>query len=599
MTSMTRSTLRYRVALTIGFLSATGAVFSAYTEPATGYELSIYASTPFAFWIGISLALLIALGVALVHPNDGVRTLTALALATFAVLSIVSLPLLRGYTYYGRGDPMSHLGWSREIRDGVLNPLDFLYPGIHLTANYLADVAGVELTRALVLIPKVAFTLVFVVLFAMCVSAMTSGRWGLVLGVFAALLFVPINMVSVHMVAHPSSQTILFLPVALYLMFRYLTDPTDALALFKPFGVLFAIVCVGLVFIHPQEALSFLVLLGTVAVVQHGARRVASTHPIAAHNSVLPHAIVMAVTFLVWTPRHERARSSIRFTFETLITGSGETLTEATGRGVSLAQLGGSLEELFVKLFAVTVVFCLLALLVFLTAFRGRLRESPRTDPIVGYLSLGAVPLCLIFLVVFFADRGDQYFRFLGVIMVPVTLLGTVALARFASNTERRISRSHLAVALGVVLAGFLIMQLAVVHASPYIYQSNAQVTDQELKGHANTFEHHDGETPLTAPRDGARRHIDAHFGWTTARTELGFPGYREGIPEEAFSGDITTHYDEDRYIVLTEANYQREVVLLRELRYTEAGFEQFENEPQIARLQDNGEFRMYRLTAA
>ena len=587
------------MALTFGFLSAAVAVFSAYRQPASGYELSVYASTPLTFWVGVSLALLIALGVALFRPNDGVRTVTALGLATFAVLSIVSLPLLRGYAYYGRGDPMSHLGWSREIRDGVLNPLDFLYPGIHLTANYLAEVAGVELTRALVLIPKVAFTLVFVVLFAMCVAAVTDSRWGLVFGVFAALLFVPINMISVHMVAHPSSQTILFLPVALYLMFRYLTDPSDSFALFKPSGALFAVVCVGLVFIHPQEALSFLVLLGTIALVQHGVRRFVSTHPIAAHNSVFPQVVVMAVTFLVWTPRHERARSSIRFTIETFVTGSGETLTEATGRGVSLAQLGGSLEELFVKLFAVTVVFCLLAVLVFLAALRGRFRDAPRTDPMIGYLSLGLVPLCLIFLLVFFADRGDQYFRFLGVIMVPVTLLGAVALTRVASNAEFRMARTHLAVVFGIVIAIFLVMQLAVVHTSPYIYQSNAQVTDQEFEGHANTFEHHDGETPLTAPRDGTRRHIDAHFGWTTARTELGFPGYREGIPDEAFSDDITTHYDEDRYIVLTEANYQREVVLLRELRYTEAGFEQFENEPQIARLQDNGEFKMYRLTAA
>lgn len=597
MTTTQHPTLRYKTALTVGFLCVTTAIAAAYRRPATGYELSIYASTPPLFWAGVAAGVLAGAAVVLTAPGRSALTTAGLALASLSVLAVVALPTLRSYHFYGAGDSLTHLGWAREIRLGVLDPVEFLYPGVHLLATFMEGVAGVGLPRALVVVPTVLFPIASVVFFGLVVSTVSESRWGLPVGVLVGLLFVPINAVSVHTITHPSSQTILFLPVALYLLFRYVTSDAEGFPLATGDGLLFAIVCVGIVLLHPQEAMSFLAVLVAIYLAQTVVGRLDPYHPIAEHRSVGVHTLLTAVTFFAWTARIERAQTRFLFTVQSFLGQTGETLGEASERGASLAYLGGSIEELFVKLFAVTVVFCLLAAAVVVVGYRDRFRGASTSDPAVAYLAAGLVPLSLGFLVVFFAEQGDHYFRLLGSIMVLVSVLGGIAMARGMTGLDRRATRAQLATVVGVVFVAFLVLQLLTVHASPYIYQGNQQVPEQTMAGHETALEHHDGRTPLLGIRGGQIRYVHAHYGTTTAEA-MEFPGLRDSVSEEAFQGGAAA-YDDDRYVVLTEADRQRETGLYDGLRYTEAGFQQFERDPGIYRVQDNGEFQLYRVDPA
>ena len=594
MTSTNTSTLRYTTALTIGFLALATAIVAAYREPATGFELSIYASTPILFWIGVGVAIVLALAVVAAAPRGEFSSL-ALALASGAVLAIVGIPTLRSYAFFGGGDSLTHLGWARELNAGILDPLEFIYPAIHLIANFMAEFGGIALDRSLVIIPTVLYPIVAVVFFGLAVTTISDSRWALPIGVLTALLFIPINAVSVHTVSHPSSQAILFFPLALYLLFRHLTADRSGFALATPFGALFAIVCVGMVLIHPQESMSFLVVLFAVVGVQWIARRWGDYHPAAMLRPVGAHALLMGVVWFAWTARLERAQGRAAFVVETLIEGSAPVGAEAAERGVSLVQLGGSLEELFVKLFAVTLLFCLLAAAVVLYSFRGRFRETNPSDAAVAYLAAALVPLTAGFLAVFLADQGDHYFRFFGFMMVPVVLLGAIGLTRVVTGVDRRVSRGQLTSAIVTVFVVLLALQMLTVHAGPYMYQPNQQVSEHTIEGHAVTFEHHDGETPLLGIRAGQFRYVHAHYGPETV-SEEGFPGYRAAVPEHVFNDNVTTHYEDDVLVVITDANYIREVHLYQELRFEAQGFERFEREPEIDRLQDNGEYRLYRV---
>ncbi|MGM0604946.1 MAG: hypothetical protein ACQETB_04650 [Halobacteriota archaeon] len=590
-----RSQDTIRFALAIGFFALGIGVLLAYRTPATGYELSIYRSTPLGFWLGVALAIVVALFVA--GSDRATKSLrgAALGLAVGGVVSIISIPLIRGYFFYGSGDSMTHLGWSRELASGVLSPFGIVYPGVHLTANYMSEVAGVGLTQTLQFIPLVIYPLLGALAIALCVNYLTESRWGLAVGAFVGLLFVPVNRVSVHFQTHPSSQAILFFAFVLYLLFRFVTQSTDGNALVSPISIALGIACVAMVFIHPQETMMLITALLTIAAVQLGARRMRMESRITDQPLVVGHAVLTAATFSIWIPQHARAMNRISYVVSSFLEQGSTTGTEVTSRASSLAAVGGTLEELFVKFFLVTLVIVAFAAILSLRTITGRLSDTPnQRNSIITYLTVISIPLGMAVVAVFFADQGDHYFRFFGLFMVPITILGGVAIAELLGSIERRSSSSSAVTVFAVVFVLMLSMQAITIHNSPYVYQSNKQVTEASMDGYSFAFEHRNEETPFLAFRTGPRRFVDAYYGRYTARAGLNFPGYRAGVPGEVFNSNMSTHYDQDRYFVLRDANYQTEVELYDGLRYSNEGIARLDSQRTIHRVQDNGGFKLY-----
>lgn len=580
--------------LAVGFLAFTGALLIAYRQPATGYELSIYWSTPNGFWIGSIIAGIIALTVSFAPSTPRRLRVVGFALAASVVMSVFALPIVRGYFFYGAGDSMTHLGWARELKGGTGTPFGFIYPAVHMLAVFLTDLSGLGLTYTLQFVPLVVFPLLSIVFIALCVRYITDSWWGVPLGVGAGLLLLPVNNLSIHLLAHPSSQAVLYVTLVLYLIFRFVTDPTDGFAFTTPTGIALAIACVAIVFVHPQETLSLLVLMGTITAVQFGYRRFRPTDRIARHRPLYAHTLLTFLVFISWLPQHDRPIARILFVasqFQQVGVTAGAESTDT--RTASLTALGGSVDELFVKLLGVTLIFCLFAAAFMGANLLGRLTDyTPDRTALITYLTAGLVPLGGVFLIVFAADQGDHYFRFMGFIMVPVTILAAAGIATLASRLDNTVSRSTVATGLVIFFTVAVAMQGAVIHSSPYYYQSNGQVTERSMEGYSVAFDHRVEGTAFITPRDSARRYVDAYFGRPTAIEGLEFPD--SGVRGEIFNTNISTHYDSDRYLPIREVNYEREVGLYDGLRYREEGFRALDQRGNIYRVQDNGGFTLY-----
>lgn len=602
----TPATIVYKFALTVGFLAFTFAVVSAHATPATGYELSIYRSTPLRFWGGIGIGFLVA-GWVLFGSRSRRLTDGAALLAGVCLLAVVAVPLLRSYAFYGAGDAMTHLGWAREIRSGVIESEAVLYPAIHLIAVELSTLSGLDLTETLQFAPALLFPLIYLISMGLCLALLSESRWGAPVGVAAAVLLLPINKVSVHVLAHPSSQAILFTPFVLYLLFRHVGSVSTVRSVTSSTGAAFGLAAIGMVFIHPQETMALVSVLVAVVGVQFVVRRYRPMATIAGHRSIGVHTAAVGTVLIAWLLRHDRATSRFEAVLASL-TASGSTAGGGTAeRGSSLVALGGSVEELFMKLFAVSVLFCVLAGGVVLYRYVGATNSDRRwRNATITYLSVGMVPPTAIFAVVFLAEQGDHYFRFQGFIMVIVTILGALGIVMLLERTmdmdRRRAASTARTVFLGVIVIAFALtvaIQLVAVHQSPYIYQPNQQVADADFDGHAVAFEFHDGETALIGLRRGQGRYIDAHFGRETASGPLEFPGYYTddaGVTGETFNTNLTTRYETDRYLVIGERHERQEVDLYNELRFSRAGFDRLETDPRVGRIQDNGGFRLYRI---
>ncbi len=597
MTEMRRRTTVLKALLAVGFLLFAGAILLAHSRPATGYELSIYRSTPLGFWIGTTLAGLIALTVAFAPSTPRQLRAASLGLAVATVMAIFALPVLRGYFFYGGGDSMTHLGWARELDAGTGSAFGFIYPAIHMLAVFLADISGFELTYTLQFIPIVVFPLLSVIFMTLCVQYLTDSRWALPVGIATGLLLVPVNNLSIHLLAHPSSQAIMFLPLALYLMFRFVNEPSDRFAFRTPTGIALGIVCVGLVFIHPQESMSLVLLLGAIAVVQFAYRRFRPTDRIAHHRPIYAHTLLTFLVFATWLPQHDRPLDRIGFVVEQFQAAGTTTGGEAEAQTASLAALGGSVEELVIKLMGVTLIIGVCAAVLIGLTMLGRLNtKAAGRSALITYLTAGLVPLGIVFVIVFVADQGDHYFRFMGFIMVSVTILGGTAIAEAASRAQLSVSLQTVAAALILLFTVMLVMQSLIIHPSPYYYQPSNHVTESSMDGYEIAFEHRAEETPFTAPRSGPRRYVDAYYGRPTARESMSFPGYRAGVNETAFNEDLASFYDTDWYLTIREANRQNEIELYEGLRFSQEGFDQLETESNIYRVQDNGDFTLYLL---
>ncbi len=597
MTEMRRRTTVLKALLAVGFVAFAGAILLAHSRPATGYELSIYRSTPLGFWIGSSLAGLIALTVAFTPSTPRRLRAAGFGLAVATVMAVFALPILRGYFFYGGGDSMTHLGWARELDAGTGSAFGFIYPAVHMLAVFVADISGFELTYTLQFIPLVVFPLVSVIFMTLCVRYLTDSRWAVPIGIATGLLLVPVNNLSIHLLAHPSSQAVMFLPLVLYLLFRFVNEPSDRFAFSTPTGVALGIVCVALVFIHPQESMSLVLLLGAVGAVQFAYRRFRPTDRIAQHRPIYAHTLLTFLVFATWLPQHDRPLDRIAFVVAQFQEAGATTGGEAEAQTASLAALGGSVEELFVKLLGVTLIIGLCAAVLVGLNMLGRLNtKAADRSALITYLTAGLIPLGIVFMIVFVADQGDHYFRFMGFIMVSVTILGATAIAEAASRAQLSISRKTVGTVLVVLFTGMLVMQSLAVHPSPYYYQSNNHVTESSMDGYEIAFEHRAEETAFTSPRSGPRRFVDAYYGRPTAREGMNFPGYRTGVNETAFNEDLASFYDTDRYLTIRDANRQSEVDLYEGLRFSQAGFDSLETESNIYRVQDNGDFTLYLL---
>jgi hypothetical protein len=601
-----------KLALLAGSVALTVAVLAAHNSPATAYELSIYASTPTLVWGGVAAAFLTGALVAFTaRVRSGVWG-AAVGLVGGATLTVFGLPLLRGYEFYGVGDSLSHVGWAREIAAGAHDPTNLLYPGVHSLTVFVGRVADVPMTQANMVVALVAIPFVFLLFVPLAAELIAATPRAYPVGLLVAALFVPINNVSVHPNTHPASQAILLFAFLLYLALAYTTGALDAgrrdesrdsvrgrgdrthnsargrpdstasswRALGTGTGLLLVLASAAIVFVHPQQALNVALVLAAIAVAQFFARRFAADQALAAHRPLYVHTAVLLAVFFAWTPRFDRAQGAFTGTIESLVQSGASAGGVVSQRSASLTVVGGSLPELFAKLFGVATVCSALAAGLLGVGLYRRYRD---TDALVGYVAAGLVPVIGVFLVVLASNAGDMYFRYHGFIMVPVSILAAAALARaWTWAADRGAARAGAAIVV-VLLLGLAPVGVAAIHPSPYVYQPTKHVTAAELNGFGSAFDYREDGVEFTGLRGGPRRFVDYHYGTERARTTLSFPGYRDGIPPGVFvAGNYTDAFGDPRYLVLTERDYEREVGLYGGFRYPESGFSALETAPGV-----------------
>ncbi|MFC7165322.1 hypothetical protein [Halospeciosus flavus] len=596
------------VAVVVGFLALAAGVAVAHRTPASGYEVSMYAATPLAFWVGVSTALGVAV-VGTAVASAAFERRASLFLGSLAVAAFAALPLLRSYRFHGRYDSLTHLGWVKGLASGALNPFELLYPAAHTVAVALATLGGLPLDRAMLFVVWFS-ALVFVLFVPLCAHLLADDRRALAVGGVSAFLLLPINTISTYLHFHPYSMTTLFFPFFLFLLLAHLTRRYEDETLpgsLSATSVALPLVGVGVVLLHPQVALNVVLLVGVVAATQVVESRFLDSP--AETRRVYAQFAVLSLVFTVWILQFDAAFEVLRRLTDLLAS----LLFGSAAGGVvqhqanSAQQYGLSLLALFVKLFLVGVVYSLLAAaLVGVRAwsyvpFTG---GGPDRGETVLYLGVSGAVLSVFFAAHLVGELSTYFFRHLGFAMVLATVVGTAALVRLSRRVETRVAtldtgrvrtgaRGTLR-AVGVVLAAaVLVVSLVSVFPSPYLYQPSQHVTDAQMTGYDTVFDHRIEGAGVAGISSGPGRFSDALH-------ERLDPRLSWGIGASDLAGRLTTYTQGDYftrsfyYLAVTEADYEREVVAYRGLQISEARLDSISGRPAVSRVYSNGGVRVY-----
>ncbi|WP_363464493.1 hypothetical protein [Halogeometricum borinquense] len=594
-----------RVLLVVGFLGLAGGVLTARADPATGYEVSVYAATPPAFWVGIIGAATIGTVVALFDRDLG--RIAGVGLTGLSTVSFLALPLFRGYYFFGSGDALTHLGWAKQMLGPEFGFFDLIYPGGHSLGVFLSQTMGVPVRWGMMyaMLAMSVLTLLFVPL---AVWVVVRDSRAVIIAAFTAMLMLPINNISTHSHFHTYTLTTLYFPFVLYLLFKHLTRDAEDVSLpswAAATSLVLPIALAANVFYHPQVAVNVLIFMGTVlAVGVAWRRRVRVTQPAAAdggqrHRLILGQVIFLTVLLGVWATQYQQTFTLLNNVylsaqaFLTTGTGAGQVAAE---RGGSAQAIGVSLVELFVKLFAVNALYIALAAGLVAALVFGVIQNRSDSDMAVTYIGFSALTLGPFFAVQFIGDVSGYFFRHLGFAMVLVGIVGAIALYHLSDTLQDTIRGRRKAI-VAVLTVAVLCLSLAAYFPSPYIYNPSPQSPEQQFVGYDTTFEHRAEGAAVAGIRSGPGRFSDAlnddfdpRLMWTLSGEQF---NSAENVTQfRQYSYSEQPFY----YLVVSEKDKDRELDAFRSLRYQEADFERIKDgaNPRISQIHTNGGFDAY-----
>ena len=581
-----------KVALIVGFFALAFGVLQADAHQPMEYELSIYGGTPIGFWLGVGIALAISLVSSFSIRRGTLRT-TALVLGGLAVTAIAGLPFLRGYYYYGTADAMTHLGWTRDIANGVMAPTELFYPGIHSFASLLSSFTGFAVERSVlfVVVSMAAVTLVFVPL---AVRAVTRDEHAVVVAAFSAFLLFMVHNLGIYLHAHSFAQATFFTALVLFLVFLYLTRES-----WLAIGTLLAIASVAVVLYHPQQAANLILLFGAISVVQFLSRRYWIDRPIATHRTLYAHTGFIAVVFAAWVVQFEGwAFANLNRVSDAFLRYLSGRPPEAGGafqaQATSLTAIGSGLPEIFVKMFLVAAFFSLLAgVLMAASILRRADRSRPTANAVATYLAVGSLAIIPVIVAYFAGDIAEHYFRHLGFLFLIATIVGSIALSRGIAKLSGATGQRVALVAIVVLFAIMLPLSLASAFPTPFIYKQTQHVTEPQMDGYETVFELNDESLALAGLRQGPWRYHDAIKGVTDRAR------YEATVSNENMTRLRSYYEDDGGYLVFTERDRQREVDAYQALRYTDDAFRSLDAQQGVNRVVSNGDLKLYHVQGA
>jgi hypothetical protein len=556
--------------------------------PASQYEISLYGAYPIYLWgllIGaFFLGEVVMLASAQRQSNWLWQPGLVLVLLTNAVLLL--MPYIRGYPMYGRGDALTHIGFTRDIvKTGAISGAN-IYPSTHVLLQTVSYATGADLMKFAVLVPVVSATVYFGSMYYLLVNLFNSRR--------EVLFRLPFAMLPVLGPAYtgvrPFDLSLLLTPFVLYLFIKSQRDATPAVR------VAFVVSAVAYVLMHPLSAL-FLTLI-------FGVWTLGTWIPSLSTQHIRPTNVfsVVFVLFVAWYQNYKSILLRIEKITETLlgqtagappVQSYSNTINEASPPLIDLFRVW--LFRFGIEFVVFSLGFCSLCLMAFFI-YRGWYSVDSYVIIFASMLvvfSFGGLSFLLADLIVGMG-RPFQFAKIGGVVLAGGVFYFLWQYIDYKPPSKS--VRVGFSVPVAVVLLLLISLTTFGLYKSPLSSQKNHQVTDQELEG-VEWLSGNETASDVYGVGISYSRFYEAQHGKAAEKTlvDQRRPPPHFNYTERQRFGQ---NYQEDKYLIVTRFGrivYPSTFPDYRQFwRFTPRDFQRVERDRTVSHIYDSGGFDLY-----
>jgi hypothetical protein len=587
------------------------ALIITWNSPATGYESSIYRSTPLILWVSLIASVIV--GVTLVVVSIAKNELEQNSLWKIGLLLVflcyticLALFIIRGYhMWWMTGDPASHIGWIKETINAGHAPTSIIYPITHIYLSEIVFFTGLDLVVLHKIVPFIFGLLCALFMYVLAKALFANYGCALLVGVISCCL-----TFGWYLSLTPNALSNMVIPFALFLIVRFLQKrvwtwavPLSAIIILYPVFHVLPAIALGLML------LTLWIPVKLAETIQNLRER--RTYILKYNREdlrlVVPFLLLLS-WFIFWISSFWIFGYTIKDIYDTVALEEKETKGAAFLDKISYAQnYGYSVVEQALKVYGVQAILVLLSLLALLLLWREFTARGQNKPLLSLYGPFFAILFMMGILFIFNLRFGP--FRF----MIYISMLGTLFAAYLLSHflVDRKPKNNSLlqgtAFKVSCVTAVITLLFLAsmlILYPSPYNLGTSYHTTQSEVMGMTFFYDHRDVTVPVTGITIAPGRFSHA-FLTPGERSIQSLPMYLEDkVVPWHFGYDkhhtLSTLYTNEMDMIITQKDKLQYVDLfpdMAELRFTERDFERLDYDPGISFLYSNGGFDLQKVT--
>ena len=580
----------------ICFALLAAALLIAHNSPATGYELSIYASTPVLVWIFLVLTcaggVFLILHEVITEPSERSHIwLVGFLILLLAHMSLLYIPYVRGYASW-LGDNLTHWGVIKDLVSTGHFSEENPYPVTHVLIAQVMSVTGLRASTVANL--STCFLSVgFVLSTYLLATAVLPHKGQHLLAAAVAAAVVP--FVGYHVLLMPNGWSILLFPLLLFAVFK-----CDSWA----YLVLALILVVLYPFFHPLSSLMAAVALVAIVLLRFGVgyvfRTARRTGNKPALGPILNLAGIELAILLPWVMSFQRFHSNVRLLWESLTTGGGADAIGGMGESLDKVDIHGiGFLLLLIKMYGASLI------LIGTAAAGGfllvkRLRSDASDAKYLGLLSLLVLMLLFgsLYLLYYVGAPGLSSIggeRLLSYTLIPTVVLSGFTLYHLVARFGHGL-RVAAAVLCTIMLAA--VLSMLTLYDSPYRLRPNLQITQMDMTGMGWLVDTKDRSLGTTYILINVDRFADALLGLDEAGRRQDISSHAPVIADHFGYSDFGTlgeQYSQDTYAAITAADSMVYDTVWKDVgRFSQVDFAHLQEDSTVMKLYANGELDVY-----
>ena len=582
------------------FMLTTLSCITAYSTPATGYELSIYESTPLMVWVALILSIsggvfILILQVYTKEYEHSKFWLIGLFLLILNRVCLLCIPSIRGY-YSWNGDNTSHIGAVRDIFfEGHF--ANNSYPITHVLMAEILQISGLSI-ELVTNHSTVLFSVIFVISLYLLSSSVfkTKAPQILIVASIGGVLF---NTYDVYIM--PNGWSLLYLPIIFYFYFKSWANNNSL-----QYTILYVILLIFYPFFHPLSATMIIVMLPIIGITKC-LLNVIEANKIdlkMLSNFQFTSILIELIIILDWTLSFKKFYPNVRNLYKIYYSsGAPSSINVIAGMNNTLNKIdlsGIDLLELIVRIKGDDFIFLVLSLVSFIILLKSSTEEKKKHENLLILLALtfffGLMYAGYLFNIIpGIENLGSQRLEAYLVIFTPISA-GFV----YQHILERRINFKRFNIKpliCLIIIMSASIISIFSLYTSPYVMRPTPEATEMDINGATWLLNYKNSSTTCAEIMSPVYRLADGILGQHSARDRIDIQS-STSIPDN-FNYTSNTYlgnsYTEDKYSMITKFDTVIYDTVWKNVgRFHAEDFEKLNFDSTVDKMYSNGETNVY-----